>query len=71
MELRIEVDAALADALQECAARAGMTAEAAHRKILEQALGPPPRRNFADALAAIPAVGRAKDFRRAGRRVAQ
>jgi plasmid stability protein len=40
------VDDAIAAALKERAARAGRSAEAEHRRILEEALGPTPRRDF-------------------------
>ena len=51
-------------ALKRRAGRHGTSAEAEHRKILAQALLRPPKRSFAEAIAAMPNVGRDSDFER-------
>lgn len=58
------VDDDIAQALKERASREGISAEAAHRRILEQALKRPKKRSFLDILAEIPEVGRDEDFER-------
>jgi plasmid stability protein len=55
----------IVDALKQRAARHGRSAEAEHRAILEEVLlGTPKKKSFAEALAAIPNVGRDEDFER-------
>jgi plasmid stability protein len=51
-------------ALKKRAGRHGTSAEAEHRKILTQALLKTRRRSFAEAIAAIPNVGKDSDFER-------
>ena len=51
-------------ALKRRAGRHGTSAEAEHRKILAQALLKPPKRSFAEAIEAMPNVGRDSDFQR-------
>jgi plasmid stability protein len=58
------IDEALVQALKHRAARHGRSAEAEHREILASVLRRPRRRRLADALAAIPAVGKDEDFAR-------
>ncbi|MGD1855691.1 MAG: hypothetical protein ACFB2W_15745 [Leptolyngbyaceae cyanobacterium] len=41
-----------------------MSAEAEHRKILEQVLLQPPKKSFAEVLCLIPNVGQDSDFER-------
>jgi plasmid stability protein len=60
------LEEALVRELKERAARHGRSAEAEHREILRQALGPArPRRSLKDHLAAMPDVGDDADFDRA------
>jgi plasmid stability protein len=58
------VEDALVQALRERAARHGRSVEAEHREILAESLGRPKKRNFAEALAAMPNVGKDEDFAR-------
>jgi plasmid stability protein len=58
------LDQAIVDALKRRAADHGRSAEAEHRRILEQALLEPPKRSFAEVLASMPDVGRDSDFER-------
>ncbi|RFA36837.1 FitA-like ribbon-helix-helix domain-containing protein [Alkalilimnicola ehrlichii] len=58
------VDARVAQALKERAARNRCSVEAEHRAILEQALCQTPRRSLAEVLAEMPDVGRDADFAR-------
>jgi antitoxin FitA len=58
------LDPALVDALRRRAVSHGRSAEAEHREILRALLARPRRRSFAEALAAIPNVGRDEDFDR-------
>jgi len=58
------IDDAIVKALRERAARNGRSAEAEHRAILEAELRGPKRRTFAEALMAMPNVGRDEDFAR-------
>jgi antitoxin FitA len=51
-------------ALKKRAGRHGISAEAEHRKILTQALLKTRKRSFAEAIAAMPNVGRDSDFER-------
>ncbi len=58
------IDNAIVTALKQRAARHGVSAEAEHRKILEQVLLQPPRKSFAEVLGLIPTVGIDADFER-------
>ncbi|BAU11948.1 putative plasmid stability protein [Leptolyngbya sp. NIES-3755] len=58
------IDAAIVKALKKRASRNGVSAEAEHRKILEQALLQPQRKSFAEVLSQIPNVGNDSDFER-------
>jgi len=58
------IDDSLVQALRERAAVNGRSVEAEHREILAAALRRPQRRTFAEALAAIPNVGKDEDFAR-------
>jgi antitoxin FitA len=51
-------------ALKKRAGRHGTSAEAEHRKILTQALLKTRKRSFAEAIAAMPNIGRDSDFDR-------
>ena len=59
------LDPRIVDALKQRAARHGRSAEAEHRALLEAVLLRPRRKSLAEALAAIPNVGRDEDFERA------
>ncbi|MGK7911692.1 MAG: DNA-binding protein [Synechococcus sp.] len=56
------IDEAIVKALKLRASRHGVSAEAEHRKILEQVLLHPPQKSFAEALRLIPNVGNDTDF---------
>jgi plasmid stability protein len=58
------IDEAIVRALKRRASQNGISAEAEHRKILEQALLQPQRKSFADVLSQIPNVGKDSDFER-------
>lgn len=58
------VDDAVVKALKARAGRDGLSAEAEHRKILEEALLKPKKKSLVDALMVIPNVGRDGDFTR-------
>ncbi len=58
------IDAAIVRALKQRASQHGISAEAEHRKILEQALLQPQRKSFAEVLSQIPNVGSDSDFQR-------
>jgi plasmid stability protein len=58
------IDESLVHALKQRAAKHGRSAEAEHREILANVLRRPRRRHLADALAAVPNVGRDEDFAR-------
>jgi antitoxin FitA len=58
------IDEAIVKALKKRASTHGVSAEAEHRKILEQALLQPQRKSFADVLSHIPNVGNDSDFER-------
>ncbi len=62
------VDESIVKALKERAALHGRSAEAEHREILTSVLARPRRRSLAQALAAIPNVGKDADFERVGDR---
>jgi antitoxin FitA len=62
------IDEAIVKALKIQASQHGVSAEAEHRKILEQALCPsklkPQKKSFAEVLCSIPEVGNDSDFAR-------
>jgi plasmid stability protein len=58
------VDDEIANALKMRASRHGISAEAEHRRILEQALTRPKKRSFLEVLSQIPDVGTDEDFAR-------
>ena len=60
------VDEEIVMALKARAGERGVSAEAEHRKILEQTLMRPKARSLAQVLAAMPEAGLDEDFARAG-----
>jgi plasmid stability protein len=58
------VDEDIREALKARARANGVSAEAEHRRILEEALLRPKRRSFLQVLADMPDVGRDEDFAR-------
>lgn len=58
------IDDGIVQALKQRAGRHGVSAEAEHRKILEQVLLRPTRKCFAEVLSLIPNVGDDSDFER-------
>jgi antitoxin FitA len=58
------VDESIIKALKVRASQHGVSAEAEHRKILEQVLIQPQRKSFAEVLRLIPDVGNDLDFER-------
>jgi len=58
------IDESVVRALKKRASRHGISAEAEHRKILEQSLLQLQRKSFAEALSQIPDVGNESDFKR-------
>lgn len=58
------VDDDISRALKERASAHGVSAEAEHRRILEEALMRPKRRSFLQVLADMPDVGDDEDFAR-------
>jgi plasmid stability protein len=58
------VDGEIAQALKQRASVRGTSAEAEHRRILQQALMQPKRRSFLQLLAEMPDVGQDEDFER-------
>ena len=58
------VDDEIANALKMRASRHGISAEAEHRRILEQALTRPKKRPFLEVLSQISDVGTDEDFAR-------
>lgn len=58
------VDDAIANALKLRASQHGISAEAEHRRILEQALLRPRKKSFFEVLRHMPDVGRDEDFAR-------
>lgn len=58
------IDEAIVKALKKRASRHCVSAEAEHRKILEQALMQPAKKSFAEVLSLIPNVGDDSDFER-------
>ncbi len=65
------LDQRIVEALKERAAQHGRSAEAEHRALLEELLLKPKRKSFAEAIAAMPNVGRDEDFERAEDEVGQ
>lgn len=58
------IDEAIIKALKLRASQHGVSAEAEHRKILEQVLLKPQRKTFAEVLSQIPNIGDDSDFER-------
>lgn len=58
------LDEAIVNALKKRAIARGVSAEAEHRRILEQELLQPRRRSFAEVLSQMPYVGEDADFER-------
>jgi len=58
------IDDEIARALKISASQHGISAEAEHRRILEQALTRPTKRSFVEVLSQIPDVGKDSDFAR-------
>jgi antitoxin FitA len=58
------IDETIVKALKKRATQHGVSAEAEHRKILEQALLHPQKKSFAEVLSQIPTVGNDSDFER-------
>ena len=58
------VEEEVVNALKARSGRHGTSAEEEHRKILRSALLKPRRKNFSEALLAIPNVGEEQDFSR-------
>ena len=58
------IDDAIVKALKHRASLHGVSAEAEHRKILEQVLLQPTKKSFAEVLVLIPNVGKDSDFER-------
>jgi plasmid stability protein len=58
------IDESIVKALKKRASLHGVSAEAEHRKILEQVLLQPKRKSFAEVLMQIPDVGNNSDFER-------
>jgi antitoxin FitA len=58
------IDEAIVKALKMRASKHGVSAEAEHRKILEQVLLKPQKKPFSEVLSLIPNVGKDADFER-------
>jgi antitoxin FitA len=58
------IDEAIVKALKMRASQHGVSAEAEHRKILEQVLLKPKKKPFSEVLSLIPNVGNDSDFER-------
>jgi antitoxin FitA len=58
------IDEAIVKALKMRASKHGVSAEAEHRKILEQVLLKPQKKPFSEVLSLIPNVGDDADFER-------
>ena len=58
------IDDDIADALKQRARKHGVSAEAEHRRILEQVLTLPKKKSFIEVLSQIPDVGEDADFER-------
>lgn len=56
------IDDNIAKALKQRASRHGVSAEAEHRRILEQVLMRPRKKSFVEVLSEIPDVGEDSDF---------
>lgn len=56
------IDDEIAHALKVRASRHGISAEAEHRRILEQVLSRPKKKSFVEVLSQIPNVGEDSDF---------
>lgn len=65
------VDDAVVKALKARAGMDGLSAEAEHRKILEEVLLKPKKKSLVDVLVVIPDVGRDEDFTRIQERSAK
>jgi antitoxin FitA len=60
----LNIDESIVKALKKRASLHGVSAEAEHRKILEQVLLQPKRKSFAEVLMQIPDLGNDSDFER-------
>lgn len=58
------IDEKIVKALKARAGRAGISAEAQHRKILEASLLKPEKKSFAQVIKSMPNVGKDSDFNR-------
>ncbi len=58
------IDDDIADALKARASRHGISAEAEHRRILQQTLTRPKKKSFVEVLSKMPNVGEDADFAR-------
>lgn len=58
------IDEAIVKALKIRASQNGLSAEAEHRRILQQVLMTPKRKSFAEVLSQMPDVGEDADFER-------
>lgn len=58
------IDDDIVKALKQRASRNGISAEAEHRKILEQVLRQPAKKSFAEVISSMPNVGKDSDFER-------
>jgi plasmid stability protein len=58
------IDDDIADALKQRARQHGISAEAEHRRILEQVLTRPKKKSFIEVLSQMPDVGEDADFAR-------
>ncbi len=58
------IDDDIANALKARASRHGISAEAEHRQILQQALTRPKKKSFVEVLSQMPDVGEDSDFAR-------
>jgi len=58
------IDDKIADALKQRARQHGVSAEAEHRRILEQVLTRPKKKSFIEVLSKMPDVGEDADFAR-------
>jgi antitoxin FitA len=66
-----KVHADTVSALKNRAARAGVSTEEEHRRILEGTLSAPRKRSFAEVLLSMPKGGEDSDFARLGRRASR
>mgnify|MGYP001803340575 CR=1 FL=1 len=58
------VDSSIVAALKMRASQNGVSAEAEHRRILEEVLAKPQKKSFTEVLLSIPSVGEDSDFAR-------